>query len=228
MRAPQLILSFCGLTLFVGMLPAQGAPDDESKKIVQQIQKDLESLVDEYAKLSGNDSLAETGERVKNNIDKLLDGLDQQQNRVMSNIDQLIEQQKQQSSSSSGGEGQSKGQSKPQSKGEKRDRNQEPKDGKDGKDGKQGGEKKPQPKPGQSDPKSGEKSGQDPEQANNGRKTPGGEAEQRIDVVDDSLYWAGLPPETKQFLIENNFREYFPDYEREISEYLKSLNRKKR
>ena len=32
----------------------------------------------------------------------------------------------------------------------------------------------------------------------------------------------------RQLLVEDNFRDYYPDYQREIADYLKSLDKKKR
>ncbi|MEZ6195705.1 MAG: hypothetical protein R3F20_08245 [Planctomycetota bacterium] len=141
------------------------------------------------------------------------------------------------SSSQSGSESGSRGGSKPQDRnaGGRRDRNegnQGRKEGQGQPQGKKPGEEpggKPEseggkPQGGEGDPKGGENA-QDNQQSNSGRKAPGSGSE-RVDPEFDRQGWGYLPSEVRQLLIEKNFRDYFPDYDREIADYLKSINKR--
>ena len=206
--------------------PTVGAQDEgeiDPREIVKQIQKDLDELVDSYAKLAGDESGA--GEKVVENIDKLLEGLDANQKDVVKSIDELLKNMKQSQSSSGGGGGQSsssKGKGK-NGKPKARDRNKDPNE--------KPGQGKPKPKGKKPDggkkPNGPEKSQDRPGQKKSGQRPPGSKKE-KVPFIDDRVSWGKLPPETQQLLIENNFRDYFPDYDKAISDYLKSLNRRRK
>ena len=198
----------------------------DPKKVVKQIQEDLDSIIESMAELSGQVS-SERGKKVVENIDKLLEGMQGAQSSVVGQIDKLIDnlkmQQSRQNSSSGGGQqqnksgkGKGKNQQRPQSR---RDRNQ-----REGERQREQNGSKPQ-KDGK-DPKSGQESSGTPKQKQ-GDKSPDSQAK-NANLPRQAGEWGFLPPEMRQALIENNFREYFPNYEKEIRDYLKSLNRRRR
>lgn len=203
---------------------AQDGGDERSemRKIVKQIKEDLDTLVEDLARLSTGEGKDE-GDRVVKNIDELLEGMGGSGDRIVSNIDELLAKMKKQSSSSSGGGG---GKSKPsgqrkQRPGQRRDRNQQGE--KDQHDQPHG--KKPDEQDGNSKPNGGEDERM-PKQGKDPRKPPESD-EERVPFLDDREVWGTLPPEVRQILIESSYRDYFPEYEREISDYLKSLNRRR-
>ncbi len=215
------------ILVLAGAAPIARAQDEteiDPREIVKEIQKDLDELVDAYAKLAGDDSAA--GEKVVTNIDKLLEGLDSNQKDVIKSINELLKNMKQNESSSGGGGGQSsssKGKGKSGGKPKARDRNKDPKE--------KPGQGKPQQKgkkpSGNQQPDGPEKSQDRPGQKKSGQRPPNS-GEEKIPFIDDRVSWGKLPPETQQLLIENNFRDYFPDYDKAISDYLKSLNRRRK
>ena len=220
MKTRIVIALVCAAVLAPGALAQEGEEFDP-RKVIKEIQEDLSSLVDEYAALSSGKSVGESGKRIVDNIDKLLEGIQNSQDRIVDNIDEIIKQKKKSSSSSSSSSQQQQQQQQQQGKPQSRDRNQQQKD-------RQRNQRQQGKKPdGEQQPKGSEHESQRPEQSKGGRKAPGSK-EERVPFVDDANRWGLLPPETRQLLIENNFREYFPDYQREISDYLRSLNRKKR
>ncbi len=205
---------------------AQDEAEVDPREIVKEIQKDLDELVDSYAKLAGDESKA--GEKVVENIDKLLEGLDANQKDVINSINELLKNINQNQSSSSGGGGSQNSSSKGKGKGKNskpraRDRNKDPKE--------KPGQGKPKPKGKKNDgsrkPDGPEKSRDQAGQKKDGKRPPG-QREEKVPFIDDRVSWGKLPPETQQLLIENNFRDYFPDYDKAISDYLKSLNRRRK
>lgn len=224
------ITTFAIAAVFAFALPlaAQdgGEEGPDEREIVKQIKKDLDTLVEDLAKLASGETSGD-GERVVDNIDKLLEGMGGSGDRVVGNIDELLKKMKKQQSQSSGGGGGGKSNPKPggkqQQPGKRRDRNQQGEKGQ--KDEPQQG-KKPGEKPdGQGEPKGGDDE-RTPKQGKDPRKPPES-AQERVPFLDDREVWGTLPPEVRQILIESSYRDYFPEYEREISEYMKSLNRRR-
>ena len=218
--------------IFLLALPASaqdGGEEPDERETVKQIKKDLDTLVEDLAKIATGGA-AEKGDRVVDNIDKLLKnmgGSGGSGDRVVDNIDELLKQMKMQQSQSGGGGGQGQQKPKPgegqQRPSQRRDRNQKGEQGQDGpKDGQQQ-QKKPD---GEGDQPTAGDDTRDPKQGKNPRKPPGSR-EERVPFLDDREVWGTLPPEVKQILIESSYREYYPEYERDISEYLKSLNRRR-
>lgn len=224
---PALLLAWAALFALALPLPAQdGGEEPDEREIVKQIKKDLDTLVEDLAKIATGGAV-EKGDRVVENIDKLLKDMGGSGDRVVDNIDELLKQMKMQQSQSSGGGGQGQQQSKSgqgqQRPSQRRDRNQKGEQGQ--KDGPQEGQQPQQPNGEGDQPKGGEDT-RDPKQGKDPRKPPESQ-EERVPFLDDREVWGTLPPEVKQILIESSYREYYPEYERDISEYLKSLNRRR-
>ena len=201
-------------------LLAQEEEKFDRAEAIKKIKTDLDKAVETLAELSGTGLNGEAGKRAVENIDKLLDGMQSSQGQIVDNIDQLIRNMKQSKSKSKGKGKESKSsKSKPKNNQsqQKRNRNQKPQDKK-----REG--KKDQPKNGEK-PEGGEED-KEPKQGKQPRKAPGAD-EEKVPIIDDSQAWGMLPPEVRQLLIENNFRDYFPDYQKEIADYLKSLNRRR-
>lgn len=233
------VFAFFLASLVVAPLAAQQGPEEErAKELVRQINEDLEQIIKDLSTLSGRQG-AEAGDRVVENIEKLLEGLSGNQSDVVKNIDELVKQIK----TKSGGSGESNSNQppkdgKPQGQksgkqpknGRKSDKNKGEGDKERGgqKPEEKGGEKESQGKPekqGDGDPEGGENP-KDPKQARSGRKPRDKDPEiNKQDPILDA--WGFLPDEMRQKLIEGNFRDYFPNYEREIGEYLKSLQKKR-
>ncbi|MCB9831315.1 MAG: hypothetical protein H6807_02490 [Planctomycetes bacterium] len=218
------------LALFALLVPAtRGLAQEEfdPREAIKEIKKDMARLREDFARLQG-DTSTEKAERVIENIDKLLEGLQNSQSGVIGKIDELIRNQKLQDSSSSssqdpqqgkqksqGNQGKGQKQPKPQS----RDHNQKPGDQK--RDEPQDGESK---EPG--DQPTGKENHDKPEQSERNLKQPDSGTEV-VPVIQDAEVWGRLPPEVRQLLIERNYRDYYPNYEKEIADYLKALNRKR-
>lgn len=218
---------------------AQEPDEFNAEEVVKKINEDLEKILKDMSTLSGAGA-AETGERVVENIDKLLEQMQKSQGDVVKNIDELIKNIKT-SPSGSGGSGQQQSQKKPQKSGKQGSKQQVDRNQAEGqKDRKEGGQKKEdekkqggsEPKPGEEkkdgegDPESAEKSDGEKSQSREGRRMKDRNPE-KVDHNQVLEAWGFYPNEVKQKLIEGNFRDFFPNYEREISEYLKSLNKKK-
>ncbi|MFT7618628.1 MAG: hypothetical protein ACI97A_002275 [Planctomycetota bacterium] len=200
---------------------AQDEGEFDPKKAVKEIKEDLDSVLEDLSSLNGGEVDPEKGKDIVNQMDELLKQMKGSQSRIVDNIDNLIKNMKKNPSGSpSQGEQDKKKKDQKKKEQEKRDRNEKPKDGerdepKDQKGNKPQGEQKPDGQDPQKDPKQGKQKKKAPE---SGVK--------KVPVTQDSENWGNLPAETRQLLIEKNFRDYFPDYHKEINDYLKSLKRK--
>lgn len=261
LRQPLLAcLITCAFVLGLG--PSAFAQEEEfdPRKAVEEIQKDLDAIVEGLAELGTKTVNPEAGERVVENVDKLLEDLQKSQSRVVNNIDSVLKNMKSsKSSSSSSSSSSSQSQSQSQSQSGQQSGQQRPSGRQDRNQGREGrrenqsgnqpqGSQKPQGgKPeeegseGEQGGKDGEQEGQKPEgsqgkpkggenqkssQSKAGRQAPGS-GRDVVAPLRDREGWGYLPNEVRQLLIEKNFRDYFPDYEREISDYLKSLNKRR-
>ena len=122
--------------------------------------------------------------------------------------------------------GQSSGQNTPQQgegkQAKARDRNRPENAKQDG--GKPG--QKPGEKPNQSEPKGGKENntGDDPARGDNLQsappKRPGAEAVNHRHL---DKRWGLLPPERRQKLVDRNFKDFTPEYEREIKAYFRKI-----
>ncbi len=236
MNTAKLITMALTFLVFALSAQAQDEADFDPRAAIKQIKKDLDTIVEDLAELSGSNLDSEKGERVVENIDKLLQGMQESQDRVVSSFDDLIQKmksKKSKSSSSSSSKGKqqsnskgSKSKGKSPKKGSRRDRNKERQSGKGKPESK--GEEEKGSKPGEDgEPKDSQQGDGDLRNTKTGRKSPkSGREETPVQI--DAKGWGHLPAEVRQLLIDKNFRDYFPDYEREISDYLKSLNRRKK
>lgn len=226
-----LMLIAAVLCLSAPAVQAQDEPFDP-REAVKKISEGFDTILESLNEMSATDASV-SGSEVVDNIDKLLDSMKAAQDDVVKNIDDLIRNQKRQNSNSSSSSGSSKGQPKqgssgqPQGKqggGKKRDRNQS-----DGEGKKPGDQKKEEAgkKPGEDGEPQGEKSTEKSEQTNGGRR-PSDKPQEVYRQILEAGGWGYLPDEMKQRLIESNFRDWFPDYDREIRDYLKSLSGSRR
>ena len=226
-----LMLIAAVLCLTAPTVQAQDEPFDP-REAVKKISEGFDTILESLNEMSATDA-STSGDEVVDNIDKLLDSMKTAQDDVVKNIDNLIRNQEQQKSNSSSSSGSSKGQpkqgssNKPQGNqdgGKKRDRNQS-----EGEGEKSGGQKKEEDgqKPGEDGEPQGEKSTEKSEQTNDGRR-PSDKPKEVYRQILEAGGWGYLPDEMKQRLIESNFRDWFPDYDREIRDYLKSLSGSRR
>lgn len=210
------------------VMPLYSAAQDEGqfdpKKAVKQIKDDLESVLEDLSSLNGGEVDPKKGKEIVDQMDELLKQMKGSQDRIVDNIDQLIKNMKKNPSGSPSQKQQDqkpKQDQKPQKSQDKRDRNQKPKDGeRDQPKDKKGEKPEGQSKPGD------QESQKKPKQGTQKKKAPDSGVE-KVPFTPDTEQWGNLPAETRQLLIEKNFRNFFPDYHKEINDYLKSLNRKR-
>ncbi len=231
MKAKMLIITAAIAVLVSPVTSAQDEPFDP-REAVKKISEGFDAVLESLNEMSTSEA-QENGEEIVEDIDSLLESMKGAQDDIVNNIDELIRNQKLQSSNSSSSSGSSSQQQqkpnqsgKPQNQqngGKQRDRNQE--DGENQTPGEKDGEPKNEPggKPGEGGEPKGQETGQKPEQGKNGRKPH----EKPTEIYRQILAaggWGYLTVAMSQRLIESNFRDWFPDYDREIRDYLKSLS----
>ncbi len=208
--------------------PVLVAQDDDSfdqKKAIKQIKADLDKVLQDLSSLSSDKVDPKTGKHAVDQMDELLKNMKNSQGRIVTNIDDLIKNMKMDPSSSpsdqpNDSQQKSQQQKKDKNKQDKRDRNKKPEESKrDQKENQDGKKPKGKKKPGADD--------QEKKKNKNGKvpQKPEDSGEEKIPVIQDSESWGHLPSEVRQLLIEKNYRDYFPNYGDEISDYLKSLKK---
>lgn len=203
-------------------LSAQEGEEFDPRAVIKQINKDFETILQSMSGLTGTSS-AEEQRRVVEQIDELIDSMQKSQGDVVNRIEELIKNMKQSQSSSQSSSNQ---QRQNKNKNQKQRGNQQRRDRNQGPQNKErAGQPKNQPR-GENEPRDSSEESGTPEQSRRGRKPPKSDEELYRQILEQGQ-WGDLPPEARQKLINTNFRDWFPDYEREIGLYLKSLSRKR-
>ncbi len=223
-----------GLVLVLSMLPAAAAQPggDDPAELLRQIQRNMTEI--EKA-LSGIDATgaAGRGEQIVEDLERLVSGLRSRQDQIVKDLDEILKRMKLQQSSSQSQQNQDQQQSPKSGRNQKpraRDRNQGGRqDPKDRKEGQQGQDPKDESAKRGEDPKSPENNkGKDEAEGENragtARRDPAG---RRVDAARIIDRWGLLPEETRQRLVNDNFRDFTPEYEEEIRQYFRNLPARK-
>lgn len=217
-----LILGMAALALSAPHALSQGLPP-EVTDLIRQIRRNMietERSIDQVE----SEATTENATAAKKRLDELLKKLDQGGKQITNDIDEVIKKIPRGGGGGGGGGGQSSSSSGSDSQGQdqsgSKDRNQ-----RDDSGGQPEGESKGQ----QQQNGGGDSNGENPEGGENrpGRRKP----EDRTEVVpspDDAQRWGFLPEELRQRLLDRNFREFTPEYQRELRNYFRRTFNPKR
>jgi hypothetical protein len=189
-------------------------------ELARQIRRNMLKIEEDLSKAGTHDP--ERGERVKKDLDELLDSMKQRQDQVIKDIDEIVKQIKV-SKCNSGGQGESDS-NENQKNSRARDRNQAQDQGKP-RDPNKGG--KPKPKDGQ---KPGKKKGSGAED-NSKKEEPQGDNDpgdpkaqpkgEKVSHININEIWGNLPLELRQKLVDRNYDDFTPEYKEQIEEYFR-------
>lgn len=207
------------LVLLGGSLRAQSEDDARARELIAKIKKEM-SDIDKLLLQADKSAPAEVQqqlEEVSKNIEELLQGVQQQQLSVVSNIEELVKLTKYSQSS----QGQGQGQKDPKDQGGNQPKNRErERDGDvDELQKQEGGQEQPegqQPKDGKQ-PESGAEDDSQPEQRDGEAPPPGEKGEFKRE--DTSGRWGNLPPKEAELLMRHHADQFPEKYRLLLEQY---------
>lgn len=231
MSLSRITLAVGLVALFLPITPAQGqdpqAQMAEVQELVRQIRRNMVEAEREVDRTQA-EAAKEASDTSKKKIEELIEQLKGRGGQITKDIDEVIEKLPRGGGGGGGGGGQqqqSQGSQGQQDQSGSRDRNQRENEGQDG----QQNQNQNQNQNNQQNQGNNDSNGENPNSgANNRGNRPQQPPTENIQAPDDAERWGFLPKELRQRLIDRNYREFTPEYQREIKNYFRRLSKPRR